>query len=785
MARPDFRKDVAEEMIRQIEAGTAPWQKPWQPGMFRLTPHNPVSGSEYKGINAWWLEMQGRQDPRWLTYRQASAAGAQVRKGEKSTWVEHWKWTERVPALDDNKQPILDDAGKQIYKEVRLTRPQVFYAAVFNAEQVDGLEPFIVPEPQWAPVDRAEDLIKGAGVPVFFDQADRAFYNPVNDHVRMPPPAAFTSQYEFYATQLHEIGHATGHANRLARDFGPFGSAAYAREELRAEMASFMLATEVGLGHFPERHAGYVESWLGALKDDKNLLFQAARDAETIRQWVVEADKRPELEKQAKLRKEGEKMAKQQAAEPAKSEAAERKRVYIAVPFEEKNEAKALGARWDRKAKSWYVPAGLEAAKFSRWAIENVQAEAASRDPVEEFSEALRSSGLLVDGPAVMDGRWHRVPVIDDAKGQLSGSYRGFLDGRPNGQIMNYRLGDKVEKWVATGEKIDPAKLLELKAQSAKRKTELEAEIRQKQKATAERALKIFAGAVPSDGKHAFLIKKGVRSFGLKADKEGNLLVPLTDINGKIHNVQIINDFGRKRYLKGGKKEGLMHKLAGADTGPIIIAEGYSTAASIREASGNTVIAAFDAGNLDAVASVIRRQHPDRELIFAADNDVRRQKNVGLVKAVEAAERHGGLVAVPEFFAREQESGMTDFNDLHHARGLPAVKEQISMAVPPALVAAKMDQVEARLFEERRILRNEVSAAFDRAIADGRLSRDEKAPNWAGNFMFMETVDGIDQFKHSDTREYLPRADNAPPARKSIEKPRSRQKEGRSAGMGL
>lgn len=107
------------------------------------------------------------------------------------------------------------------------------------------------------------------------------------------------------------------------------------------------------------------------------------------------------------------------------------------------------------------------------------------------------------------------------------------------------------------------------------------------------------------------------------------------------------------------------------------------------------------------------------------------------------------------------------------------------MAVPPALVAAKMDQVEARLFEERRILRNEVSAAFDRAIADGRLSKDEKSPNWAGNYMFMETVDGIDQFKHSDTREYLPRADNAPPARKSIEKPRSRQKEGRSAGMGL
>lgn len=751
MVRPDFRKDVAEEMIRQIEAGTAPWQKPWEPGMFRLTPHNPFSESDYKGINAWWLEMQGRQDPRWLTYRQASAADAQVRKGEKSTWVEHWKWTERVPALDDNKQPILDDAGKQIFKEVRLSRPQVFYAAVFNAEQVDRLEPFIVPEAQWAPVDRAEDLIKGAGVPVFFDQADRAFYNPVNDHVRMPPPAAFTSQYEFYATQLHEIGHATGHADRLARDFGPFGSAAYAREELRAEMASFMLATEVGLGHFPDRHAGYVESWLGALKDDKNLLFQAARDAETIRQWVMEPEHRPELEKQAKLRKEGEKMAKQQVVEPAKSEAAERKRVYIAVPFEEKNDAKALGARWDRKAKSWYVPAGLDAAKFSRWTVENVQAEVASRDPVEEFTEALRSHGLLVNGSAVMDGRWHRVPVIDDAKGQLSGSYRGFLDGRPNGQIMNYRNSDTPEKWVATGDKIDPAKLLELKAQSAKRKADMEAEIRQNHKIVAEEVqyeLSMFAKPAPND--HRYLVTKGISAGDLKVGHEGELLVPMVNVHGEVRNVQRIDGNGRKSFGKHGQMKGLMHVISEVPQGPIVIMEGYSTGSTIYKNTGLSCVVAFNASNLTAVAKTVKQMNPGRDIIIASDNDWKKNHtNIGLKNSVAAALAVGGRVAVPIIDEYARMRAITDFNDVEQIGRVDEVKDLVKNAVDPKDIPWRSDIAFLHRSEAYELVRESdplIKAAFNNAVERRVLYRGDVPDHAEYQFAYVGNEKGQDKF---------------------------------------
>ena len=93
-----YYEQVANKLIEQLQAGTAPWQKPWAAGTLHL-PHNPVSGTRYKGSNSVWLEMQGRGDPRWMTYKQAKGVGAQVRQGEKGTLVQYWKLTDQI-ALD-------------------------------------------------------------------------------------------------------------------------------------------------------------------------------------------------------------------------------------------------------------------------------------------------------------------------------------------------------------------------------------------------------------------------------------------------------------------------------------------------------------------------------------------------------------------------------------------------------------------------------------------------------------------------------------------------------------
>jgi hypothetical protein len=61
----------------------------------------------------------------------------------------------------------------------------------------------------------------------------------------------------------------------------------YAKEELRAELASVFLAAERGIPHNPEQHAAYVGSWIKALKEDKNEIFRAAQDASSATDFLV------------------------------------------------------------------------------------------------------------------------------------------------------------------------------------------------------------------------------------------------------------------------------------------------------------------------------------------------------------------------------------------------------------------------------------------------------------------------------------------------------------------
>lgn len=93
-----FHETVAETLIRQLEAGTAPWQRPWNVDAAEIfLPYNPTTGNRYQGINALYLLSQERDDPRWMTYRQASEADGQVRKGEKGTSIQYWKfWKSRL-----------------------------------------------------------------------------------------------------------------------------------------------------------------------------------------------------------------------------------------------------------------------------------------------------------------------------------------------------------------------------------------------------------------------------------------------------------------------------------------------------------------------------------------------------------------------------------------------------------------------------------------------------------------------------------------------------------------
>lgn len=296
VANNDYAQTVAASIIKQLEDGTAPWVKPWEPSDQRFIPYNATTGKDYQGGNALWLmvtaESKGYADARWMTYKQAQAIDAQVMKGERGTLIQYIKKFDRVPIENEQGQPVRDGEGKPLYRTVELDRPRVFSAVVFNAEQISGL-PRIEARPTmpaWERHQAAERIMDHSGVPIAYRSGDRAFYSLTNDAITMPERVQFKTPDQFYATALHELGHATGHPSRLNRpDLGtPFGSASYAREELRAEIASLMMADRMGIGHDPGQHAAYVGGWVKALKEDPREIFRAASDAEKIKIYLTD-----------------------------------------------------------------------------------------------------------------------------------------------------------------------------------------------------------------------------------------------------------------------------------------------------------------------------------------------------------------------------------------------------------------------------------------------------------------------------------------------------------------
>lgn len=279
---------VAEKIIQQLKDGTAPWQKPWDsngvPG-FEL-PYNAVSGNRYKGINIFSLMQAGHEDPRWMTFNQAHGQGWQVKKGEKASLVQFVKISDLVTKRDEAGKVVLGEDGKPVKMAVKLERPIISSAWVFNASQVDGVPQLVAPtvkELSWNPLERAESLVSASGADIRHKFGNRAYYSPIRDQITMPRREQFDAADKYYSTLLHELGHWTGHKDRLDRSLiNRFGSEGYAREELRAEIASLLIGQEFRIGHDPGQHAAYVESWIKLLQDHPFEIHAAAADAEKI-----------------------------------------------------------------------------------------------------------------------------------------------------------------------------------------------------------------------------------------------------------------------------------------------------------------------------------------------------------------------------------------------------------------------------------------------------------------------------------------------------------------------
>jgi antirestriction protein ArdC len=272
----DPMQEFADRIVSELEKGVKPWVRPWDPDKAGgpQAPLNPVTGKHYHGVNVLILGMDFRAfqsgDPRWMTYQQAQEKRWQVRKGERSTTIFFTK-----PYQVEDKEA---DEGK---KTIRVLK----HYSVFHASQIDGIPVYKAPtveEAPWTRPEAADIILRNSGAVVRIG-GDRAFYSPATDHIQLPPEHAFRGPPEFAATALHELAHWTGHPSRLNRDLqNRFGSAAYAMEELRAELASAFVAAELGIPTNIPQHASYIASWVKPLKEDKREIFRAAADAQRI-----------------------------------------------------------------------------------------------------------------------------------------------------------------------------------------------------------------------------------------------------------------------------------------------------------------------------------------------------------------------------------------------------------------------------------------------------------------------------------------------------------------------
>ena len=278
---------VTERIIREMEAGVLPWEKPWSDPRIVEVARNAATGRRYTGINVLLLwdaaHRQGFGCNRWLTFNQARVVAGGVRKGARGATVVFA--TNYVPRSERRRV----EAGEITLEEAQI-RFHLRTYTVFNLDQIhqvpDRLRPGVADEAPQEGFEDAERVIRGSRARIECG-GDDAYYCPESDLISLPLRASFQKPDDFYATAFHELIHWTGHPKRLNRSFGTsFDDQVYIREEMIAELGAAFLGAHARV-HPRSRHSDYIAFWLSALRADPCAIFVAARHASEATEYVL------------------------------------------------------------------------------------------------------------------------------------------------------------------------------------------------------------------------------------------------------------------------------------------------------------------------------------------------------------------------------------------------------------------------------------------------------------------------------------------------------------------
>ncbi len=341
-----------------------------------------------------------------------------------------------------------------------------------------------------------------------------------------------------------------------------------------------------------------------------------------------------------------------------------------------------------------------------------------TEQPTKQFQDAIAALGIVPPDDIVADGKIHRFSS-NGRPNNDAGWYVLYEGDIPHGSFGDFRTGKMVSSWKADiGRSLTEAEESDFKSKQDEARQKREADTLRFRADAQRKAAQIMNITVPASDDHPYLVKKSIKAngiwqwddtnvslrhskksgkpylqitskdgkaqLGIGVNLEGKtaqqiceawksiLIIPMFDENG-LQSLQFISRAGDKKFLYGGKMQGCFYVLGddGKPADKILIAEGFATAATIHEVTGFPVVVAYNAGNLQPVARLMRSAHPHAEIVLCADDDHKTDGNPGITKATLAAEEVGGHILVPEFGSNRPDKA-TDFNDMASLEGKDA-----------------------------------------------------------------------------------------------------------------
>ena len=377
-----------------------------------------------------------------------------------------------------------------------------------------------------------------------------------------------------------------------------------------------------------------------------------------------------------------------------------KQRLYLAVDFDNKDAAKAAGAKWDKALKGWYVEKGNLNEALQAFLPQQPTTTIENRKPYSDLMAEAQKIGVELNSVNFKEDfhGWVRCPVKGKGKSNRDGGYKLFRndDGSIGATVKNYSSGDSVnwcDKTFGDREVKGKVPLPDFVANKKQEewnevaKNTVEHDIQQMRSKIAEQAYHSLQPALSTD---PYIQNKGIVDIGkLRRLDDGSTIVPLYN-NGKIANLQMIRaSDNEKRMMTQAVKVGTYYSIGnGKNPQTVIISEGVATADSVHQIATEIygkdkvlTLAAIDSGNLKAVADKVDKVYPDAQKLIAADNDLGNELkayqrgvdsaeihkyNAGFKYANQVIEAYPHFKAIP---APAFDGKNTDWNDILTAKG--------------------------------------------------------------------------------------------------------------------